>query len=88
MEASAERLLELTRNHWDIENRLHYCRDLTFKEDSCRTKSRQAAQALAISNNLALGMIRHKGWQNVAQARRFYAANVQKALALILERQL
>ena len=32
-EAGPERLLELSRNHWAIENRLHYVRDVTFGED-------------------------------------------------------
>lgn len=84
MEASAERLLELTRSHWSIENGLHYRRDVTFKEDSCRMKSHTAAEALAACNNLALGLIRHAGWNDVAEARRFYAAHPQQALLLIL----
>ena len=38
-EAGPERLLELTRDHWAIENRLHYVRDVTFNEDRCRVRS-------------------------------------------------
>ena len=72
MEADAQRLLELTRSHWAIENGLHYRRDVTFKEDSCRMKSHTAAEALAVCNNLAVGLIRHAGWDNVAEARRYY----------------
>ena len=74
MEADAERLLELTRSHWGIENGLHYRRDVTFKEDACRMKSHPAAEALAVCNNLAVGLIRYAGWNNVAEARRFYDA--------------
>ena len=47
-------------------------------------KSHTAAEALAVCNNLALGLIRHAGWKNVAEARRFYAANIRQALLLIL----
>ena len=75
MEADAERLPELARAHWAIENGLHYRRDVTFKEDSCRMQSHTAAEALAVCNNLALGLIRHAGWNNVAEARRFYDAH-------------
>ncbi len=32
-EASAERLLQLDRRHWGIENELHYRRDETLRED-------------------------------------------------------
>ena len=84
MEADATQLLKMTRGHWGIENGLHYRRDVTFKEDSCRMKSHRAAEALAVCNNLALGLIRHAGWDNVAEARRFYAANIEQALQLIL----
>ena len=82
--ANAERLLALTRAHWGIENGLHYRRDVTFKEDACRMKSHTAAEALAVCNNLAVGLIRHAGWDNVAEARDFYAAHIEQALSLIL----
>jgi len=85
MEADAQRLLALTRGHWAIENGLHYRRDVTFQEDSCRMKSYRAAEALAVCNNLALGLIRHAGWNNVAEARRFYDAYPAQALQLILK---
>jgi len=85
MEADAHRLLELTRSHWAIENGLHYRRDVTFKEDACRIKSHTAAEAVAVCNNLALGLIRHAGWNNVAEARRFYDAYPAQALQLILK---
>jgi predicted transposase YbfD/YdcC len=32
-EAGPERLLQLSRSHWAVENRLHYVRDVTFNED-------------------------------------------------------
>jgi len=85
MEADAQRLLELTRAHWSIENGLHYRRDVTFQEDACRMQSHRAAEALAVCNNLALGLIRHAGWNNVAEARRFYDADPAQALQLILK---
>ena len=84
MAADAERLLEFLRGHWGIENGLHYRRDVTFKEDSCRMKSHRAAEALAVCNNLAVGLIRHAGWDNVAAARRYYDANPGQALQLIV----
>ncbi len=35
--ADAARLLDLSRSHWGIENRLHHVRDVTCGEDHCRT---------------------------------------------------
>jgi predicted transposase YbfD/YdcC len=82
--ADAEKLLELVRKHWSIENGLHYRRDVSFKEDSCRMKSHTGAEVLAVCNNLALGIIRHSGYSNVAEARSFYCAKPERALQLIL----
>jgi predicted transposase YbfD/YdcC len=82
--ADAARLMALVRNHWSIENGLHYRRDVTFQEDACRMKSRMAAQVLAVLNNLAIGVIRHLGWNNAAEARRFFAARIGEALSHIL----
>jgi hypothetical protein len=82
-EASPERLLELVRAHWSIENGLHYRRDETFREDRCRLTG-QGARAMAVLNNLLLGLMRRNGVDNVPDARRYYAANLDEAAALIL----
>lgn len=84
LQADATRLLELTRAHWAIENGLHRRRDVTFQEDACRMTSHRAAEVLAVCNNLALGVIRQAGWDNVAEARRYYDAYPAQALQLIL----
>ena len=82
-QASPEQLLELVRAHWSIENGLHYRRDETFREDRCRL-SGQGARAMAVLNNLVLGLLRRSGADNVPDARRYYAANLDEATALIL----
>lgn len=76
-------LLAWTRRHWSIENGLHYRRDVTFGEDRCRLKSGRAAECLAIFNNLAIGLLRWLGWDNLARARRHYDAHWLEALQVI-----
>jgi predicted transposase YbfD/YdcC len=83
-EFSAEELLRLTRNHWGIENGLHYRRDVTFKEDACRQTSKKGGRVLAVLNNLTIGVLRKIGWANIAKARRYYNALIDKALSLIM----
>ncbi|MDQ3180331.1 MAG: transposase [Acidobacteriota bacterium] len=82
-EYGAKELLELTRKHWQIENGLHYRRDVTFKEDSVRKKSINGGHIMAALNNLAIGILRKIGWENIAQARRLYDAQIEKGLELI-----
>jgi predicted transposase YbfD/YdcC len=60
-QADAARLLALSRNHWSIENRLHYVRDVTCREDQCRTRARAAPQVLAALRNTVLTIIRRSG---------------------------
>ena len=79
----AAELLDLTRNHWRIENGLHYRRDVTFKEDAVQKKSINGGQIMAALNNLAIGILRKIGWENIAQARRFYEAQIRKGFELI-----
>lgn len=85
-EAPPERLLQLVLDHWQIENGLHYRRDDTLKEDRCTLRKPQAAEAMAVLNNLIVGMLKRRGVTNVPDARRDFAAAPRAALALILER--
>lgn len=85
-EASPARLLELQREHWAIENELHYRRDDTLKEDRCTLRTGHAAQAMAAINNLVLGLLLRRGVRNVPDARRDFEAGPRAGLALILGR--
>ena len=46
-QATAEQLVALLRNHWEIENGLHYVRDFTYDEDRCRVYVRDLPRNLA-----------------------------------------
>ena len=85
-EASAAQLLELQREHWDIESGLHYRRDVTMKEDCGRFRVGHTAQAMAAINNLVLGLLLRRGATNVPDARRNLEADPKAAVALLLER--
>jgi predicted transposase YbfD/YdcC len=47
------------RNHWRIENNLHWQLDVSFDEDSNQTASRQGAANLAMVRKLALTLLKH-----------------------------
>jgi hypothetical protein len=82
-EASPARLLELTRAYWGVENGLHYCRDVTFREDATRLTQGHAGHVMASLNNLVIGLLRLAGFTNLAAARRYCGANLANALALL-----
>jgi hypothetical protein len=53
-EASPQRLLELARNHWSIENGQYYRRDCTQNEDHCTVSDTTAARNLSLFRSLAI----------------------------------
>lgn len=76
------RLLEISRDHWAIENRLFHVRDVTFREDACRVRTGSAPQALAEIRNTALNLIRQSGEQP-RPAREAFAENKWRAIRLV-----
>lgn len=77
-------LLQIARDHWQIENRLFHVRDVTFKEDACRVRSGSAPQALAEIRNAALTLIRRTG-QKPRPAREAFAERKWSAIRLVMK---
>ena len=82
-QASPQRLLEIVRTHWNIENGLHYRRDETLREDWCHLRLGHTQRMMAAVNNLVLGLLLRRGVRNVPRQRRWYAARWNEALKLI-----
>ena len=83
--AGPEELLALVRNHWHIENRLHYVRDFTYDEDRCRAYVRHLPRNLSCLTNAAIAIVRCDGrFRYLPEANRHYAARAQEALDAIL----
>lgn len=82
-QGSPPRLLQLIREHWGIENRLHWVRDVTFDEDRCQVRSGAAPQVLAACRNLVISLLRRAGATNIAAALRTGASYPDRAIALV-----
>ena len=50
----AQKLAALIRNHWRVENQLHWTLDVCFNEDQCRVRVANAAQNLARIRRISL----------------------------------
>ena len=81
--ATPARLLRLWRGHWEIENRLHYVRDVTFDEDRCQVRTGAGPQALAAVRDTAIAVARRAGYTTVAEALRHFAAAPAEALTAL-----
>jgi predicted transposase YbfD/YdcC len=58
LDATAERMADLARGHWHIENRLHWVLDVTFGEDRARIAKKNGAENLALVRKIALNLLR------------------------------
>jgi len=83
-QASPSQLLQMLRSYWQIENGLHYPRDVTLHEDQTRFKKHAAAHNMATINNLLLALIANSDFPFVPSARRYFAAHPDQALTLLL----
>jgi predicted transposase YbfD/YdcC len=81
--ATPTRLLELVRGQWQIENKSHWVRDVTFDEDRSQVRCGNIPQVMAALRNTAIGLLRWAGHTNIAAACRQLAAQPVQALALI-----
>ena len=81
--ATPGHLLALVRGHWQIENKSHWVRDVTFDEDRSQVRCGNIPQVMAALRNTAYGLLRWAGHTNIAAACRRLAAQPVQALALI-----
>ena len=65
----------LVRDHWSIENKLHWTLDVVFREDNAKVKLKNAAQNLAILRKLATQILQN--------AKSFFKLSIQKMRYII-----
>ena len=54
------------RHHWQVENKLHWCLDVTFKEDASRMRQGYAAENLSRLRRLALNLLKQDKTRNLS----------------------
>jgi len=55
---SLDDFTKAVRSHWGIENSLHYCLDVTFKEDANRTRKDNSPENFAVVRHIALNILK------------------------------
>jgi predicted transposase YbfD/YdcC len=83
-QASPDALLSLLRDHWAIENRLHWRRDVTLGEDRCQCRTGKVPVLLSLFNTAVLSIMDRLQVTNVPQQMRRFHAHPQQAINLLL----
>lgn len=83
--AGPERLLALKRGHWQIENEVHYVKDVTLGEDRSLIHAGQEPVVMAMLRDTVVSLIRHSGWRTIASRLRYLADRPAEAVALVVE---
>jgi len=81
-DTSPEALLALVRDHWGIENRLHWRRDVILGEDASPIRSGAAPQAMAAMRNTLVRIV-HGFAGPLAEIREIFAENRLRAIATV-----
>jgi predicted transposase YbfD/YdcC len=82
--APPPRMLQLVREHWGIENVLHWRRDVTLGEDACQTRTGPVPSLLAQLNSAVLSLMDRAGVCNVPRQMRYFDASLHSALDFLL----
>ncbi len=60
LEADAEQALRAVRGHWAIENQLHWCLDIGFREDNSRVREATSAENLATLRHIGINLLKQE----------------------------
>ena len=81
--ANAGRLQALVRGHWEIENGLHYVKDVTLGEDRSTVRMGHGPSVMAMLRDTVVSVLHRAGWRTIAERLRYYSGEVAAALALL-----
>jgi len=82
-QASPAALLAYNRGHWEIENRLHHVRDMTYDEDRSQVRRGRRPHMMATLRNVAISLLRLTGATNIAAATRHLNRRPERPLRVL-----
>jgi predicted transposase YbfD/YdcC len=82
-QAGPEAIARLVRQHWGIENKIHWVRDVVYREDRQHAYAGTGIHVMAALRNLALGLLRLAGITQITRTLERIAADRTRILPLI-----
>jgi predicted transposase YbfD/YdcC len=81
--ATTEAIARFVRQHWGIENKIHWVRDVVYGEDAQHAYLASSAQAMACIRNLAIGLLRPPGTNEIKRTLQRISRNPTRILPLL-----
>lgn len=81
---SASDLHAHVRNHWGIENKSHYVRDTTWREDAQQVYTGSGPQVMATLRNVAASLLRLNGFNKIKETTEWIGRDRNRALPLLV----
>ena len=76
-QANPQRILQVNRGHWTIENSCHYILDWNYDEDRSRIRTGYGPENITRLRRFAIGVIKAQGARSVAQKMRQLTRHVR-----------
>jgi predicted transposase YbfD/YdcC len=71
--ANAQQISQAIRQHWSIENQLHWVLDVTFDDDQMRTRRGDSSQNLVVLRQIALNVLKQDASKGSLKQKRYRA---------------
>ena len=85
LDADAQKILQATRQHWSIENSLHWVMDVTFREDEMRIRKGNSSQNMVVLRHIALNILKKDKSKGSLKQKRYKATLDDTFLLKLLE---
>jgi predicted transposase YbfD/YdcC len=82
-EAAPAHLAAYVRGQWSIENKIHWVRDVTFREDASQIRTGSRPRVMATLRNLVIGLIRQAGHTKIAATIRIIRNNPRLLITIM-----
>jgi predicted transposase YbfD/YdcC len=70
------------RGHWGIENKLHWCKDVSMNEDNSKTSGGMAAENISVLRNIVINLFRTNGYDSIKCAMEVCVNNLKEIIRL------
>lgn len=78
----AQRLAQIIKGHWGIENQCHWVKDVIFQQDQSRIRNFQAATNFSTLKTLVINLFRSLGFVSITEGQRWLTHHWHKIFIL------